>query len=94
MDRYDLLSPRKGKDDKTRWIKIGAMFSRDKGGFSIVLDALPLPDADGRVMLLASEPKEYGERPRTDSTPPQRRPAPKYDERNPPPDDFPGDAPF
>ena len=57
MTRYDLLSPRQGKDGKTRWLKVGAAFPRDKGGFSLVFDALPLPDKEGRVQLLMSEPK-------------------------------------
>ena len=88
--RYDLLSPRPGKDGKTHWMKVGVMFDRDKGGFSLTLDALPLPDEKGRVMLLASEPRDQS----APRQPEPRRAAPKYDERNPPPDDFPGDAPF
>lgn len=62
--RFDLLSPRKGKDDKTRWFKIGAAFPRDKGGYSLVFDALPLPDAEGRVQLLMSEAKPRDDAPR------------------------------
>lgn len=58
MTRYDLLSPRKGKDDKTRWHKVGAAFPRDKGGFSLVFDSLPLPDAEGRVSLMMWEAQE------------------------------------
>lgn len=58
MTRYDLLSPRKGKDDKTRWHKVGAAFPRDKGGFQLVFDSLPLPDAEGRVTLMMWEPRE------------------------------------
>jgi hypothetical protein len=54
--RYDIISPREDRSGKTRWHKIGAAFARDKGGFSIVLDALPLPDKEGRVSLLMSEP--------------------------------------
>ena len=65
MTRYDLLSPRKGKDDKTRWFKIGAAFPRDKGGFQLVFDALPLPDAEGRVSLMMWEAQDRGE-PRRD----------------------------
>jgi hypothetical protein len=61
MTRYDLLSPRKSKDDKTRWHKIGAAFPRDKGGFSLVFDSLPLPDADGRVSLMMWEAKPRDE---------------------------------
>lgn len=55
MTRYDLVSPRKGKDDKTRWFKVGAAFPREKGGFQLVFDALPLPDAEGRVTLMMWE---------------------------------------
>lgn len=57
MTRYDLLSPRQSKDGKTRWLKVGAAFPRDKGGFSLVFDALPLPDKENRVQLLMSEAK-------------------------------------
>lgn len=57
MQRFDLISPRPRKDGKTHWQKIGAAFPRDKGGFSLVFDALPLPDAEGRVSVLMSEPK-------------------------------------
>ncbi len=55
--RYDLLSPRARKD-KTFWVKIGAAFVRDKGGFSLQFDALPLPDAEGRVTVMMVEPRE------------------------------------
>lgn len=61
MARYDLLSPRKKKDGGTYWHKVGAAFSRDAGGFSLSFDSLPLPDAEGKVMLLMSEPREQGE---------------------------------
>jgi hypothetical protein len=58
MARYDLISPRARKDGKTYWHKVGAAFPRDKGGFSLVFDSLPLPDAEGRVSVLMSEPLE------------------------------------
>jgi hypothetical protein len=57
MQRYDLISPRESKDGKTRWMKVGAAFTRDNGGFSLVFDALPLPDKEGNVRLLMTEPK-------------------------------------
>ncbi len=60
--RYDIISPRK-RNDKTYWQKIGAAFPRDKGGFSLVFDALPLPDAEGRVSLLMVEPTPRDDRP-------------------------------
>ena len=56
--RFDLVSPRKGRDDKTRWHKVGAAFPRDKGGFQLVFDSLPLPDAEGRVTLMMWEAQE------------------------------------
>jgi hypothetical protein len=56
--RFDLVSPRKSKDDKTRWFKVGAAFPRDKGGYQLVFDALPLPDAEGRVTLMMWEAQE------------------------------------
>lgn len=54
--RYNLISPRPGKEGKTNWHKVGVAFPRDKGGFSLVFDSLPLPDAEGRVSLLMTEP--------------------------------------
>ena len=63
MTRFDLISPRPRKDGKTFWVKIGAAFPRDKGGYSLILDALPLPDADGKVSLLMVEPTPRDERP-------------------------------
>lgn len=73
MTRYDLISPRARKDGKTYWHKVGAAFPRDKGGFSLVFDSLPLPDAEGRVALLMSEPLDdtHSRPPREDA--PARR---------------------
>ena len=56
--RYDLISPRPRKGGKTFWVRVGAAFPRDKGGFSLLFDALPLPDAEGRATVLMTEPKE------------------------------------
>jgi hypothetical protein len=66
MTRFNLISPRPGKDDKTFWHKIGSAFSRDKGGFSLVFDSLPLPDKDGRVTVLMTEPLPEDGAPRRD----------------------------
>lgn len=57
MAHFDLMSPRPQKDGSTRWFKVGAAFPRDKGGFQLVFDALPLPDAEGRVSLMMWEAK-------------------------------------
>ncbi len=59
--RYDIISPRE-RNGKTYWQKIGAGFPRDNNGYSLVFDALPLPDKDGRVNMLMVEakPREDG----------------------------------
>ncbi len=57
-DRYDLMSPRKRKDGKTFWLRIGTMFRSDKGGFNLIFDALPLTDAEGRCAVMAFEPRD------------------------------------
>jgi len=60
--RYNLTAPRK-RNDKTFWVPIGSAFPTKNGdGFQLVFDALPLPDADGRVMVLMSPPREDGQR--------------------------------
>lgn len=59
MKPHNVSTPRKRKDGKTFWMKVGAAWPRDDGGFKIDLDALPIPDAEGKVMLLVSPPKEY-----------------------------------
>lgn len=66
-DYYDLISPRKRKDrdgnEKTNWHKVGAAFpAREGDAFSLVFDSLPLPDAEGRVMLRMSRPLERDDR--------------------------------
>ena len=55
-DRFNLISPRPRKDGKTHWHTIGSAFPRDKGGFSLIFDSLPLPDAEGRCTVLMTEP--------------------------------------
>jgi hypothetical protein len=44
---------RTGNTIKTRWIRLGAGFlSKERTGYNIILNALPLPDPrDGRVKL-------------------------------------------
>jgi hypothetical protein len=61
--RFDVCVPRKrkGKDgeEKTFWVRVGAAFQNEKGT-QIILDALPLPDGEGRCVLMLFEPKEGG----------------------------------
>ena len=58
-DRYDAVTSRKDKDGKTRYTKIGVMFpSRDSDGFSVKLEALPLPNDKGEVWINMFVPRE------------------------------------
>lgn len=58
-DRYDAVISRKDKNGKTRYTKIGAAFPAKDGkdGFNIVLDALPMPNADGQAWISLYVPK-------------------------------------
>lgn len=56
--RYDIMTPRKGRDDKTFWTRIGTAWQNDKGGIQLVFEALPLPDAEGRCVANLFEPRE------------------------------------
>lgn len=59
--RYDAVIKRKDREGKTRYTKIGAAFPAKEGdGFNIVLDALPMPNAEGQawISLFVPKPKE------------------------------------
>ena len=64
--RYDAVISRKDKDGKVRYTKIGSAFPAKDGkdGFNIVLDALPMPNAEGQawISLYVPKPKD-GEAP-------------------------------
>lgn len=53
----DVIVARKGKDGKTYWRTIGVGFVNDNN-IRINLDALPLPDEDGKCSLFLKERKE------------------------------------
>jgi hypothetical protein len=62
--RYDAVISRKDKDGKSRYTKIGAAFPSKQGdGFNIVLDALPMPNAEGQawISLFVPKPREDAE---------------------------------
>ena len=46
----------KDGSEKTAWTRIGTMWKRDKGGYSLQLDAAPI--GDGRVMLFPDEDRQ------------------------------------
>lgn len=57
--RYDAVISRHDRDGKTRYTKIGSAFPAKDGkdGFNIVLDALPMPNADGQAWISLYVPK-------------------------------------
>lgn len=61
--RYDAVISRKDKDGKVRYTKIGAAFPAKDGkdGFNIVLDALPMPNAEGQAWISLYVPKDKGD---------------------------------
>jgi hypothetical protein len=79
--RYDICTPRKGRDEKTFWTRIGTAWEGDKG-IQLVFDALPLPDAEGRCVANLFEPRTQSQ------TTPQRQTQPaggddRFDEDRP-----------
>jgi hypothetical protein len=56
--RFDIMTPRAGRDDKTFWTRIGTAWQNDKGGIQLVFDALPIPDKEGRVVANLFEPRD------------------------------------
>jgi len=61
--RFDICTPRKGKDDRTFWTRIGTAWQNEKG-IQLVFDALPLPDAEGRCVANLFEPRARDDAPR------------------------------
>jgi hypothetical protein len=56
-DRYDAMTPRTKKDGSTFWHRVGTGWAGQKG-IQVVLDSLPIPDAEGRVVINLFEPRE------------------------------------
>ena len=72
-NRYDAVIVRTDKDGKKRFTKIGAMFpSRNGDGFNCVLDALPMPNAEGQAWISFFVPKD-----KEDARPISERAAPR-----------------
>jgi hypothetical protein len=73
-DRYDLVAPRKGNNDKTYFTKVGVMFANRNGdGFSLTFEALPLPSLNDKgeleTRVLAMVPRDRDAAPRTTGRP-------------------------
>lgn len=64
-ERYDACISRKDRNGKTRYTKIGAAFPAKDGkdGFNIVLDALPMPNAEGQAWISLFVPKPREDQP-------------------------------
>lgn len=66
-DRYEILTARK-QGDKTYWTRIGVAFPmRDRDGFRLVFEALPVPSIrDGAIectaVLMPPKPRDDGQR--------------------------------
>lgn len=61
-ERLDAMVPRK-RNEKTYWVRIGSAWPNKNGiGYQIVLDALPLPDDKGRVVINLFVPKQQDAR--------------------------------
>jgi hypothetical protein len=57
--RFDICSGRPKKDGGTYWIRVGSMMKdREGDGYSIKLDALPIPNERGEVWIKAFVPRE------------------------------------
>jgi hypothetical protein len=57
-DFWDVGQFKKTQSGKNRFVKLGYAKKKDDGGFFVNLDALPLPDEQGRVSLSISPPRE------------------------------------
>jgi hypothetical protein len=55
---WDVVSPveyEAGGQKKTRWVRLGAAWERDNGGFSMQLDGVPV---NGKLMIMPQKPRE------------------------------------
>lgn len=75
-ERLDALVARKYTDrdgnEKTMWTKIGAAFPTQNGGYSVTLEALPLPTMgdrglETRILLMVPKPREDSQERRSES---------------------------
>lgn len=58
MARYDVKCWRESRNGKAYTVRIGATWVDQKGVTRIELDALPLPDKEGRVSMFLEEQKQ------------------------------------
>lgn len=77
--RYDLMQAKEYTDRdgqvKKRWIKLGSMWSMERGGFGLTFDALPTPSINNGVVevrCVAFEPKKEDAPRQQEASRPQR----------------------
>jgi hypothetical protein len=56
--RYEIKAWRKSANDKAYTVRLGSAWTDQKGVLRLAFDALPLPDAEGRVSCFLEEPRE------------------------------------
>lgn len=56
-DRFDVVSFRKTKNDKTYAVRLGSAVARDDGGFNLYLDAIP-GTVDGQFQMSVVKPRK------------------------------------
>lgn len=82
--RFDIVTPRKGRDGKTFWTKIGVAFENKTGGYNLSFEALPIASMtdDGSIETRAimMEPRERDDAPRGNGTPARNNRAPVDDD--------------
>lgn len=82
--RFDIVTPRKGRDGKTFWTKIGVAFENKTGGYNLSFEALPIASMtdDGCIetRALMMEPRERDDAPRGNGTPSRSNRAPVDDD--------------
>lgn len=65
----DISAPRKGKDGKTYWHRIGTAFVSDDGKIGLTFDSLPIPDAEGKCSAQIFDRRDKDDIPRRDGPP-------------------------
>ena len=93
--QWSVSTPRQTSSGRTSWIRVGTGWSAkgENPGVNILLDALPLPDKDGRVSLIVREdrPRDQRQQPRREE--PRREEPRRQEPREEPVDGFDDDDP-
>lgn len=55
--RMECSSPRKARDGKTWWHRVGSAWISDDGMITVYLDSYPTPDEEGKVKFSLFEPR-------------------------------------